>query len=409
MDSRTLSLKQLRADFGGYGLLAQGQLQQGEQGEWKLVQLSGQSLGAFSNTDLLSLWPVKAADGARRWIDRSVTRAALSNLKFDLDMNEELFSGRLPRPEEMQVSFDVEEADINYIQTMTPYLGVSGQGLISGNRGTFTGTGGRVGTIAVREAVATLPELFRVGSDINITVKADGQAQELISLIDQKPFEFASKYGVNPNDFDGEGDVTLDITRPLLVHFDQSRILFSAKGAFKNASAPFSIGAHKLKNADVNFTADRQGMSVQGPASIGAWRTQLEWAEIFDYGATPTRYRVSGTLDRDTLDSLGVGFRSNYDGIINLDIEALGQGLELSSGQITADLTAATFNFMPHWSKEAGVAGKFVGNLVRSKTGGMHFPNLSITAPGLDMRGSLSLADNFRLLNLDFDLSLIHI
>ena len=189
----------------------------------------------------------------------------------------------------------------------------------------------------------------------------------------------------------------------MLVHFDQSRIVLSATGEFKNASAPFSIGGHKLKDADVSFTADRQGMSVKGPASIGAWRTQLEWEETFDYGATPTRYRVTGTLDRDTLDSLGVGFRSNYDGVINLDIEALGQGLELSSGQITADLTAATLNFMPHWSKEAGVAGQFVGNLVRSETGGMHFPNLSITAPGLDMRGSLSLAENFRLLNLDFD------
>ena len=402
VDSRTLSLKQFRADFGDYELRAEGQVRQGEQGDWKLVQLAGQSIGTFSNKDLLSLWPVKAAEGARRWIDRSVTQALLSNLKFDLDMNSEVIGGRFPTPEEMQVSFDIGEADINYIQTMTPYLGVSGSGLISGNSGTFTGAGGRVGTIEVDEAIASIPEIFRVGSDIEITIKARGEAQELISLIDQKPFEFASKYGVNPNDFTGQGEITLDITRPLRVNFDRDRILFSANGEFKKASAPFSIGGHKLKDADVSFAADRKGMSIKGPASIGAWRTQLEWEETFDYGATPTRYGVSGTLDRDTLDSLGIGFRGNYDGTISLDIEALGQGLELSSGNITADLSDATLNFEPHWSKAAGVPGRFTANLVRSETGGMDFPNLSIKAPGLDMQGSLSLAENFRLLNLDF-------
>ncbi len=403
IDSRLLSLKQLQADFDGYSLSAQGQVQQGDEGRWKRVQLSGRSRGNFSDKDLLTLWPVKAGDGARRWIDNSVMKAMLSNLKFDVDMNEDVFSGSFPTSEDLQVSFDVTGADVKYISTMTPYLGASGTGVISGNSGTFTGGGGQVGTIEVDVANARVPELFRRGSDIKLAIKGRGEAQELIGLIDQKPFEFASKYGVDPNDFKGQGEVSLDITRPLLVYFDRDRILFSAKGDFKNASAPFSIGPHQLKDADVSVVADRTGMSIKGPASIGAWRTQLEWEEVFDYGATPTRYRVTGALDRDTLDSLGMGFRGHYDGTISLDIEALGQGLELSSGKITADLSAATLNFEPHWSKEAGVSGEFIGNLEVSETGGMHFPSLSVKAPGLDMQGSLSLADNFRLLNLDFD------
>ena len=57
------------------------------------------------------------------------------------------------------------------------------------------------------------------------------------------------------------------------------------------------------------MTVDGQGMTVKGPVNIGPWQADLNWQETFDFGATPTRYKVEGRMNRDTLDSLGLGFR----------------------------------------------------------------------------------------------------
>jgi len=149
------------------------------------------------------------------------------------------------------------------------------------------------------------------------------------------------------------------------------------------------------------MTVDSEGMVVKGPVNIGPWNADLNWQETFDFGATPTRVRVVGTMDRDTLDGLGVGFREYFDGDIGVMIDATGTGLDLSSAEITANLTQASMQVQRYWQKDKGTQGKLTGLLKRRPSGDVSFENMTITAPGFDVRGRVALAQNFKLLDMD--------
>lgn len=401
-DSRRLDLANLTADFGTHALSMRGTAQQTPEGEWESIVLEGGSSGILGPNDLLAIWPVKFADGARRWIERSILRASIQNIDFKADFGRDVLSGdNLPTNENVDLTFDVTEGDVRYISTMTPYTNTSGRGTVRGNSAMFEAAGGQIGNVKVMRAVADIPRLQPKGGDIKITVAAEGLAPDLIGLIDEKPFEFASKYGVNPQDFTGSGQVELNVTRPLLEYFDRERIKYDVTGTLENVSAPFAVGPHKLKNGFVTMTVDSQGMTVKGPVNIGPWEADLNWQETFDFGATPTRYKVEGRMDRDTLDSLGVGFREYFDGDIGVKIDAIGTGLDLRSAKLTADLTNASLSIRDYWSKEVGAKGTFTGELKRQLDGSVVFEDMDIIAPGFDVGGRVALAQNFRLLDLD--------
>ncbi|MEP3892279.1 MAG: AsmA-like C-terminal domain-containing protein [Hellea sp.] len=401
-DSRRLDLDNLTADFGTYKLSMQGAAQQTPQGEWESIVLNGGATGTLSHKDLLAIWPVKFADGARRWLERSILRATLHNLEFRADFPQEVLSGAsLPSNENVDLTFDLTGGDVRYISTMTPYTNTSGRGIVRGNSARFEALGGSIGNVTVKSAIADIPRLQPKGGDLNIKVIGEGAAPDLIGLIDEKPFEYASKYGVNPKDFSGTGQIEVNVTRPMLVNFDRNRIKYGVTGKFENVSAPFSIGPHKLKNGFVTMTVDGKSMTVKGPVNIGPWQADLNWQETFDYGATPTRYKVQGRMDRDTLDGLGIGFREYFDGEIGLSVDAIGTGLDLTSAMLTADLTDTSMHIGEYWRKEKGSQGQFTGELKRQPSGGVLFEDMTITAPGFDVRGRVELAQNFRLLDLD--------
>ena len=175
--------------------------------------------------------------------------------------------------------------------------------------------------------------------------------------------------------------------------FDQKRIKYAVSGTFENTSAPFSLGPHKLKNGFVTVVVDSQGMTVKGPVNIGPWQADLNWQETFDYGATPTRYRVEGRMDRDTLDGLGLGFREYFDGDIGVIVDAIGTGLDLTSAKVTADLTDTSMQLGEYWSKQKGSKGQFTGQLKRQAGGAILLEDMSITAPSFCLLYTSDAAD----------------
>ena len=400
-DSRQLNLASLKADFGTHQFSMSGRAKQTDDGVWDSIALKGQSSGTLSPKDLLAIWPVAFADGARRWLDRSILRASIRNIEFEANFPKEVLNNsRLPANEDLELTFDVTEGDVRYISTMTPYTNTSGQGLVRGNSAMFEATGGQIGNVNIINAKADIPRLQPKGGDLIVDVVGEGRSSDLFGLIDQKPFEFASKYGVNPQDFGGSGKIDVRITRPLLEFFDADRIKYEVNGIFDNVSAPFSLGPHKLKNGFVTMTADSEGMTVKGPVSIGPWNADLNWQETFDYGATPTLYKVEGRIDRDTLDALGIGFREYFDGEVFIKVDATGTGLDLQSAKIDADLINSSLQLRDYWSKGKGTPGQITGQLIRRPNGAIVFEGMEISAPGLDVQGRLELAQDLRLLDL---------
>ena len=72
--------------------------------------------------NLLDFWPHNLASGARRWVDRSMIKAAIKNVNFSLDLPQNFLLGSQSlNDDDFSLNFGVTNADVRYISTMTPY------------------------------------------------------------------------------------------------------------------------------------------------------------------------------------------------------------------------------------------------------------------------------------------------
>ena len=401
LDARRLDFERLLVDLGNYEYDIAGTLAQNETGKWNEITLKGHANGTLTPSDVLAVWPVKFAKGARDWIERSVLKGSFDNLKFDASFDEETLRSGIPKDDNVSLNFDISDGEVRYIQTMTSYQNVTGRGAINGNSARVEAYGGNVGDLKVSTALVEIPRLLPKGGDLIITVNGNGETSDMLTLIDQRPFEYPSQFGIVPETFGGTGVIDLRVTRPLLVEFERSRIKFDINGKFSNVTAPVQIGSYNMKDGNIILTANNAGMNLNGPVNIGPWATQLNWDKKYDFGKTPSRYQIVGKMDRDTLDSFGLGFREYFDGDIKVEVNALGDGLDLTAADISADLTDVGIQIGQYWTKTKGTNGEFKGQLKRQSDGGIQFENMYIYAPGLTIAGRVDFANKFKLVDMD--------
>jgi hypothetical protein len=401
LDTQTLSFDRVEADLGSFALGFKAVLSASRDGI-REVSIEGKTRTVLDADGLLSVWPVKAADGARRWIDRSVVEGTLHNVEFDVALDSAFFVDPVLNAERLQVTFDVRDGTVRYISTMEPLVEAFGSGRIDGNRMGFVLDRGRIGPIEISGGDVDIPRLTPKGGDIFISAEARGELSALMALINQPPFQYMDRYGAAPDGFGGEAEVTLNIRRPLLEYFDEGRIEYDVEGSFSNASAPFTFGDYSITNADVSLRGGKDGLFVDGPVSFGPWRANLAWAERYGQNGEPTRYRLTGLMDRKTLDGFGLGFREYFGGAVHLDLEASGMGLNITEGFATIDLQPAELSFGTIWSKPIDEPGEIKAEIKRNN-GAVAIPRLNIQAPGLTLEGDMAFDSGFALENFAFN------
>lgn len=398
-----LNLEQSRIDFGNYALNTQANLSLSDNFKPTSLTLAGHLDGNLSPSELLHLWPTHSFLGARNWISRSIIDAEMYDVAYDVRIPEAVFQGDPVQNEHVNLNFKVRDGNVKYIQTMPPLLEASGQAILEGNRFTLDLKGGSLDDLTIEGGMINMPRLYPFGGDLIIDYTAQGPVQTMMSLIDQKPFEFARKYGVDPQEFSGQGRINMKITRPLLEKFDPSRIQYDVTGKFENTGAPFGLGGLIANKANVDLKIDRNGMEIKGPIHLGPWPSYLVWKETFDQGRTPTQYQLVGEIDQNLLDHFGFGFREYLGGTIPINITATGLGPNLSSADIEADLTKSDLRLWNYWHKPVGVAGKLRANVNLENESRFHINNLSITAPGLNIGGRLDMTADLRLIHFDLE------
>ena len=393
----------LTADFGGFQPKLKATLKRNEFGVPIAASIKGRIEGSVSKPQLLALWPKHRILGARDWIEGSIVKTTLSNFDVRFNADEAVLAGEPLKNSNLTLTFDLSDGELKYISTMTPLTNVRGKARLLGNQFDFTLDEGRVEDVQVKRGTVNIPQIYPAGVDFKIEGDANGPLHTLVGLLDQKPFEYVTAYGVDPNGFSGMGDVKLSVTRPLRSFVTYDQIDFNISGSLSDVSAPFAIGKNKIEKGAVILLANRDGLSVKGPVNIGPWQANLAWREIFDNGATPTQYQINGRLSQSDLDGFGIGLREFIGGgDIILSIDAQADGVEISRANVVADLSETDMRIGPYWDKRKGVEAQMTGILSFSKDQQLNLKDFSVIAPGLDLLGSLNIGTDLKLQDLNF-------
>lgn len=400
-DGRTLVLRDSRLALFDAVFNFQSDLQLLQDNRPKSFALKLDMGGGLAAQELMSLWPVNAVDGARQWLVRAFIGGRVEDLSAELNFDEAFYEDRALTPERVQVSFSANNADILYMGTMPPALGLTMQGRIVGNRLDIDVSGGRVETIALESGTVAIPELNVRGSDIIVTGSGRGQAPEMLKLLENEPFRLATRYGFEPDEVAGDGVVNVVFTRPLRVVVPRESVRYDIKGEFTDVKAPFNFGRFDVRQGNIRLEASPDSVTLSGPINLGPWRADVRWHETFGDNPPPTEYSATGQVTADVLDGLGIASRGWFDGSANLRVDATGRNMNVEQAQLDVDLTDAALSAERIWMKPRGEPAQLSGWLSRDEIEGYEIRDASLEGEGLSLKGSVAFAKDFRLKQLD--------
>jgi len=308
----------------------------------------------------------------------------------NLVLDESFFEAPALTDDRLTLRFAGEGFDVKYLQTMPNATGVNFEGAIIGNRLEVAYKGGKI------EAV----EIF----DGNFILRANGGGlvSSLMEVVNNPPFEIASRYGVEPKDLAGRGTLSIQLTRPLRVDITPEEIDYKINGEFTGVNAPFKLGQYDIENGDVTLDIDREKVTIAGPVDIGSWPVEMSWVETLGQDAVLPQYSVTGVISPEFFDDLGFASRSWFDGEAALTIQAEGYGADLKYAEFDLDLTKSELSFEHIWLKPEGEAALLLAQLRRSSGGGYIIDNSRLTGKGIAVTGRMDLDANFKpdLINL---------
>ncbi len=401
VDSRSLTIERGTFAFFDSLHLFNGSVQVSGTNEFKSVVLNSAMSGRLRPDEFLSLWPVDAIGGARRWMERSILSGELTKLEAEIRLDEAFFETPTLTDERIKLKFEGRNMDVQYMMTLPKASGVAGVGEIIGNRLFLSYSGGDIDGVGLIDGTAEIPVLLPKGGDILIQANGAGQASDLLRVANSPPFEIANRYNVDPASLNGQGNISLQVTRPLLEFFPREDISYQVNGQFTGVNAPFQLGQFEITEGAVEMDANRDRVIISGPVDIGPWRADVRWQETFGNTGALSQYGVSGTVTADVLDELGFASRSWFDGSAAVVIEAEGRGRDIVTATLDVDLAEAELSAERVWMKPKTQPARLIGNLKRTPDMGYIIDDLRLNGDGIDVAGRVAFDSNYKAQTID--------
>ncbi|MDO6730417.1 DUF3971 domain-containing protein [Marinovum sp. 2_MG-2023] len=350
---------------------------------------------------LLEFWPADIKPGTRSWISNNVLDGALRNVAVRLrarpgDTKPDLYA-----------SGEVAEARVQFMKHMPPVTGASGllqledhRLVVSIDKGDLVA--GQGGQMAAGGTVFTIPDVRIPDSPAEVDIAAEGPIQAALWLLNQKPLEVLDRGGKTLDLASGTLRVGGKIKLPLKKKVLKSDVEFAVQGRVFDVISTEMI-PNKVLAADVlRVSADNQTFRIAGAGTVegvpfdGFWQTPIAAEQENPVGRVEADVAISQEFLEAFAITLPPGSLSGRgSGRLSMDLQKdVTPEFSLSSDLVGLGLKLDAIG----WSKPTGAKGALQINGTLGTPA--RLDRLSLSAPGLDMEGSLALAEGGGLRSL---------
>ncbi len=386
----------------GLNLSLKGTVTMGEPGQTPGVAVSG-AFGPMTLQDLLHYWPLPVAPGTREWIAGNIFAGTTGPLLFETHFTPGLFDSAVWPDEAMKLSFAVEGVEGNYVTGLTHLTGVSGNAVLLGDSFSADFTSGRVGNIILRGGRVVIPTLHITGTAAVISAHADGAMGDIMRLIDMKPLNYPTRFGIDPEQTKGQAGVDMSFTVPMLASLPVDDVGISVKAQVSDFAVTLGKST-RLTNGAVVFEIDNAHLHQTGQVNLADSRLTVDWTEDFKTTApVTTRLNVKGLLTEAARAALDMGMATILTGPIPVNAEIQGHRGTLQLAEANIDLTPAAIGIpILNLGKPAGVAagGHITVNFGAGAS--VHDEVIRLTGPNLSATGTAQFGADGGLSVLNF-------
>lgn len=383
-----------------FDLEVKGGAQLGDPGQSPGLNLTG-SIAQIPVRALLNYWPLLVAHGARDWIDKDIFAGTMGPINFETHFTPGMLDLPVLPDDSLSLTFPMNGIEGNYLEGLTHLTGVFGTGTLTGDNFSADFTGGHVGNLIVTKGHALIPNLHVHGTVAQFSAHIDGPMPEVMALIDMKPLNYPTKFGIDPKTTLGNAAIDLSLQVPMLVH-NEDKLGILVKAHVDNFAV--TLGKLKIANGDVDFTVDNNTLHQVGAVQLADTRLNVDWVEDLNSKLPITTHlNVKGQITEAARAALNIGLGTILTGPVGAQGMLTGYHGDLRAADLDLDLTPATV-LIPviHLGKPAGQAAQAHVTINFGANNNLQDETLRITGPNLSASGTANFDKNGGLTQLNF-------
>lgn len=397
---RSIRFTRLHAETGEARVDGVGRIYWAEAGEGENrrlrpgIELQATVAGALDARVVTQVWPMGLGEGARSWLSRSVRGGRVTDTVARLDIRPSDLAADAFRNEAVDVRFNIANAELQFLSTMSSVTNARGSGVLRGNRFEMQVPEARINGLAITNGVVEIPQFKPRGAMATISARADGEARRVLEILNQEPLALGDRLPIDAASATGRATVNLRLQRPMLneVPFEQWR--FNIDGQIRDFAGNMTTRRMAVSHGQLQVRGDQRAITVSGPIRAGSSQIeQVRWTEHLNrQGRASSEYQISGNFDANDLERLGYPVAQYAQGRVGVTVTGEGRGFDVDQAQIELNLTqAAVESPWRFWTKRAGqtASARFV--VERQRDGGLLFNNLDARGAGLLAQGRVRL------------------
>jgi len=368
------------------------------------IELKGQ-MAAMGVRDLVRLWPMQVGQGARSWVDRNMTAGSVGPVTFEAHFPAGLLDASVLPEGALKVVVPVSGAEVNYIQGLTHITQLRGTATLTGDTFSADIASGRIGPLVLNSGKAVISPLHVSPSPGAFTAHVSGAMQDVLRLVDQKPLNYPTRFGIDIAGTKGNAALDLDLKLPTRKDLKVDDVNIAIKAAVTGFA--ITLGEHaKLTDGVVNFAIDNTKLHAGGTAMLADSKLALDWTEDFRTSdPVTTHVQVKGVLDNGGRDALNFPSSSFLKGPANVTATLTGHRGALLNADMTLDLAPSTLSLdLIGLNKPAGfpTSARVTANFGPQST--IRSETMKIGGPGVTANGSASFDKDGHMTQLAFPL-----
>lgn len=308
-------------------------------GQSPAIAVSGKT-AALSVRDMLKYWPLTVGGGARDWIAANISAGSVGPIVFETHLP----AGALDQPAlpdgALLMTFPLSGVEANYIQGLTHLTQVTGNAKLTGDNFEATFASARIGPLVVSKGHATISNLHLPGPPGAITAHIAGSMPDILALIDKKPLNYPTRFGIDVQGTKGQASVDLSVRLPMLKNLSVNDVAIGVKSDVTDFD--IALGRTRLTDGTVNFAVDNDKLVADGTVTLAGSRLAVNWREDFK-GNNPitTQVTAKGALGEAAREALNLHTGDFLTGPISVNATLTGRRGQFSHADMTADLTEA--------------------------------------------------------------------
>ena len=398
---RQISVTKLNLLAAGFALEGSGTVTMNDNGSPGLVAKA--RIPATPIPTLLRYWPIPVATGAREWIEGNIFAGTIGPLEAQTNFAPGMLDQAILPEESLTLTFAMRDIEGNYVTGLTRATGVNGDAILTGDTFKASFTSGRIGPLNASRGTAFIPNLHQTGTAGQFGVHIEGAMPDVMTLIDMKPLNYPTKFGIDPKTTGGRASADLMFTVPMLADLPVDDVGISVKAAVSDFAVTLG-GKTRLTDGAVTFDIDNSHLHQVGMVNLADARLNVDWTEDFrTKDDITTKIAVKGPMTEGGRLALNIGLMRFFRGTVPISADITGHRGSLRHADVNVDFTPATLSVpIVNLEKTPGqpATGRIgvnfaAGNTVQDQT-------IRISGPVLNLNGTADFDRNGDLRVLNF-------